>query len=93
MFDVVFYQDKNGKEPIKELIYELELAINDTTYTTFSDLWNDPTLLTDDEKKRIDFEVALIGKLIEARETKGSTKKELAEQARIKQSSDNRVAL
>jgi hypothetical protein len=23
MFDVVFYQDKNGNEPIKEYIYEL----------------------------------------------------------------------
>lgn len=60
--------------------------IGNTEYTTFSDLWNDPELLTEDEKERISFEVALIGKLIEARESKGLTQKELAEQAGIKQS-------
>ncbi len=60
--------------------------INDTEYTTLNDLWNDPELLSEDEKDRINFEVALIGKLIEAREQKGLTQKELAEKAGIKQS-------
>ncbi|MCL2079902.1 MAG: helix-turn-helix transcriptional regulator [Oscillospiraceae bacterium] len=66
-------------------------SINNTNYTTFSDLWNDPELLADDEKSRIDFEVALIGKLIEARESKGLTQKALAEQAGIKQSAVARL--
>ncbi len=60
--------------------------INDTEYTTLNNLWNDPELLSEDEKDRINFEVALIGKLIEAREQKGLTQKELAEKAGIKQS-------
>jgi ribosome-binding protein aMBF1 (putative translation factor) len=65
--------------------------INDTEYTTLSDLWNDPQLLTPDEKDRIDFEVSLIGKLIEAREAKGLTQKELADKAGIKQSAVARL--
>ncbi len=40
----------------------------------------DPT-----QKAKIDFEVALIGKLIEARESKGLSQKELAELAGLKQ--------
>lgn len=60
--------------------------IGDTEYTTFSDLWNDSDLLTEEARNRISFEVSLIGKLIEARESKGFTQKELAEAAGIKQS-------
>ena len=65
--------------------------INNTEFTTFKDLWNDPNLLTEEEKDRINFEVALIGKLIEARETKGLTQKQLAEQAGINQSAVARL--
>ena len=39
--------------------------------TNFNDLWNNPDFITEDEKEKINFEVALIGKLIEARESKG----------------------
>ena len=38
--------------------------------TNFNDLWNNPDFITEDEKEKINFEVALIGKLIEARESK-----------------------
>lgn len=65
--------------------------INDTEYTTFSDLWNDPELFSPEAKDRIQFEVALIGKLIEAREAKGLTQKELAEKAGVKQSAIARL--
>jgi predicted XRE-type DNA-binding protein len=60
--------------------------INNTKCTTFNDLWNDPKLLTSDAKERINFEVALIGKLIEAREKKKLTQKKLADTTGIKQS-------
>lgn len=65
--------------------------INDTEYTTLNDIWNDTQLLTVDEKNLIDFEVSFIGKLIKAREEKGMTQKELAEQAGVKQSAIARL--
>lgn len=60
-------------------------------FTTFESLWNDPDLITQEEKDRIDFEVSLIGKLIEARKSKGMTQKELAERAGLKQSAIARM--
>ena len=67
------------------------IKINKTEYSTFDDLWNDKTLLTQGEKSEIDFIVELIGKFIEAREAKGLTQKELAESAGIKQSAVARL--
>jgi ribosome-binding protein aMBF1 (putative translation factor) len=66
-------------------------TINNHNYTTLDDLWNDPNLLTEGEKDHINFEVEFIGKLIEARETRGFTQKTLAEQAGIKQSAVARL--
>lgn len=60
--------------------------IGNEEFTTFDDVWNDSELLREDEKNRISFEVELIGKLVDAREAKGLTQQELAEQAGIKQS-------
>ena len=65
--------------------------IGTTEYTTFNDIWNDPNLLDEDEKASIAFEVALIGRLVEAREAKGLTQKELAERAGLKQSAVARL--
>lgn len=59
--------------------------INGKTLTTFDDLWNDPKFATEDEKEQIDFQVALIGKIIEAREKKGFSQAKLAEAAGVKQ--------
>ena len=67
------------------------IKIGRTNYSTFDDLWNDKTLLTDSEKSEIDFVVELIGKFIEAREARGLTQKELAERAGIKQSAVARL--
>ena len=53
--------------------------------TNFNKLWNDPKFIDSTQKAKIDFEVALIGKLIEARESKGLSQKELAELAGLKQ--------
>ena len=91
---MIFYKDRLGNEPIKEYLYARKKKglkrrnLNDflersqqagkTEYTTFNDVWNDKTFLNDEEKARIEFEVSLIGKLIEARESRGITQKDLA---------------
>jgi len=59
--------------------------------SNFRDLWNDPNFIGQEQKYKIELEAQLIGKLIEARETKGLTQKELAEQAGIKQSAIARL--
>ncbi|MCA6079316.1 MAG: hypothetical protein LE169_00240 [Endomicrobium sp.] len=42
--------------------------INNIKCTTLNYIWSDPKLFTSDAKRRINFEVAFIGKLIETRE-------------------------
>jgi len=56
------------------------LAIN-----TITDYINDDTRVDPAERERINFEVALIGKMIEAREEKGLSQRELAELSGVKQ--------
>ncbi len=52
---------------------------------TFSDYMNDETRVSPAERERINFEIALIGKMIEAREAKGLSQRELAEISGVKQ--------
>ena len=52
---------------------------------TIDDYMNDETRVTPAERERINFEVALIGKMIEAREKRGLSQRELAEISGIKQ--------
>ena len=59
--------------------------------TNFRDFYNDESNVSASEKARIEFEVELIGKLIEARETKGFTQAQLAQAAGIKQSAVARM--
>jgi len=54
--------------------------------TNFKDFYNDESNVSPSERAKIEFEVELIGKLIEAREIKGLTQAQLAEAAGIKQS-------
>ena len=65
--------------------------IGNTEYTTIDDLWNDKKFVSDEEKSRIEFEVSLIGKIIEAREAKGITQQELAQLSGVKQSAIARL--
>ncbi len=65
--------------------------IGHTEYTTFNDLWNDKDFLNDEDKARIEFEAALIGKLIEVRDSKGMTQQELAQMTGLKQSAIARL--
>lgn len=52
---------------------------------TFTDYINDESRVSPAEKEKINFEVKLIGKMIEAREEKGLSQRELAEICGVKQ--------
>ena len=52
---------------------------------TFSEYMNDETRVSPAECECINFEVSIIGKMIEAREEKGLTQRELAEISGVKQ--------
>lgn len=52
---------------------------------TYSDYVNDETRVCPEERERINFEVSLIGKMIEAREQKGLSQRELARISGVKQ--------
>jgi len=58
---------------------------NGKTIDTFSDYMNDETRVSPAERERINFEISIIGKMIEAREEKGLSQRELAEISGVKQ--------
>ena len=58
---------------------------NKKVIDTFSDYMNDETRVSPAERERINFEISLIGKMIEAREEKGFSQRELAEISGVKQ--------
>ncbi len=59
--------------------------------TKFSDFYNDNNNISPMERAKIEFEVELIGKIIETREAKGLTQQELADISGVKQSSIARL--
>lgn len=52
---------------------------------TFSEYMNDETRVSHAEREKINFEIELIGKMVEAREEKGLSQRELAEISGVKQ--------
>jgi ribosome-binding protein aMBF1 (putative translation factor) len=58
---------------------------NEKVIDTFSDYMNDDERVSPVERERINFEIALIGKMIEAREAKGLSQRELSEISGVKQ--------
>jgi len=58
---------------------------NGKAIRTITDYMNDETRVSPADRERINFEVALIGKMIEAREEKGLSQRELAEISGVKQ--------
>jgi DNA-binding XRE family transcriptional regulator len=58
---------------------------NGKAIRTIDDYMNDETRVSPAERERINFEVSLIGKMIEAREEKGLSQRELAEISGVKQ--------
>ncbi|KAF5068306.1 helix-turn-helix domain-containing protein [Acetobacterium wieringae] len=63
----------------------MSIKIGNEEFTEFNDLYNDSDFLSDSERAEIEFEVALIGKLIEAREQCGMSQKQLADLTGLKQ--------
>lgn len=53
--------------------------------TTFRDYMEDENRITPEERQRIEFEAELIGKMIEAREQKGYSQRDLAKLSGVKQ--------
>ena len=78
---VLFFSHHNGKST-KGMI---------DMGTNFNDLWNNSSFISEEQRNKIDFEVALIGKLIEARESKGLSQKQLADMCGLKQSAIARL--
>lgn len=58
---------------------------------SFADYMADETRISPAEREKINFEVSLIGKMIEARETKGISQRELAELSGVKQPAIARI--
>lgn len=63
----------------------MSIRIGGTEYTEFDDLYNDASVTPPAERAKIDFEVALIGKVIAAREAKGLSQQQLADLVGVKQ--------
>ncbi|MGN0587764.1 MAG: helix-turn-helix domain-containing protein [Oscillospiraceae bacterium] len=63
----------------------MSININNETYTTLTDLMNDPSVVSPEIKAEVEFETALIGKIIEAREEMGLSQRELANLSGVKQ--------
>jgi len=59
--------------------------LNEKVIDTYSDYINDEKRVSPAERERINFEISLIGKMIEAREEKGFSQRELAEISGVKQ--------
>ena len=60
-------------------------------YKTFDEMFNDDEFVSPQEREEINFEVELIGKMIEAREKKGLSQRELAEISGVKQPAIARI--
>lgn len=58
---------------------------------TFSEYMNDESRVTPIEKEAINFRIELIGKMIEAREAKGLSQRQLAEICGVKQPAIARI--
>ncbi len=61
------------------------------TSRKFSDFYNDDENVSPAERAKIEFEVELIGKLVEAREARGLTQEQLAKAAGVTQSAVARL--
>jgi predicted transcriptional regulator len=62
----------------------MSMTIKGDAFTTFDDFWS-ASKLTEAEKDEIQLKIELVGKLIEARESKGISQKRLAEMSGLKQ--------
>lgn len=54
-------------------------------YKSFDEMFNDDKIISPEEREQINFQVSLIGKMIEVREKKGLSQRDLAELSGVKQ--------
>ena len=66
------------------MVNKMAIMIKGDSFTTFDDLW-EASNLTQAEKDEIQLKIDLVGKLIEARNQKGISQKQLAELSGLKQ--------
>ena len=57
-------------------------------YQTFDEMFNDDEMVSPEDREQINLEVALIGKMVEAREARGLSQRELAEISGVRATSD-----
>ena len=60
-------------------------------YQTFDEMFNDEEMVSPEDREQINLEVALIGKMVEAREARGLSQRELAEISGVKQPAIARI--
>lgn len=75
MYEIYFYKDKNGKEPIKEYIAELAGRKDKDSRIMLNKIMDAESNL----------QVSIIGELIKARQEKGISQKKLEELSGVKQ--------
>ena len=56
-----------------------------SNYKTFDEMFNDDKIVSPEERYQINFQVDLVGKMIEAREKKGLSQRDLAKLSGVKQ--------
>lgn len=69
----------------------MSIELNGETYTTFDDIMNDPEPVPPDMKAQVNFETALMGVFIEARDEMGISLRELAKLSGIKRRELSRI--
>jgi DNA-binding XRE family transcriptional regulator len=65
--------------------------MNTKKITTFSEYMSDESRVSSIEREKIDFEIELIGKMIELRKKKGLSQRELADLSGLKQPAIARI--
>ena len=60
-------------------------------YQTFDEMFNDDEMVSPEDREQINLEGALIGKMVEAREARGLSQRELAEISGVKQPAIARI--
>jgi len=67
------------------MVNKMPIKVNENTFKTYEDTWNDPNYLSAEEKALIEFRLELFAALTEAREKQGLSQRQLAKKANMTQ--------
>ena len=84
-FVLVHYYIKKSQKAPKKVIKKAMSNIKDCIERNGDEMFNDDKIVSSEEREQINFQVSLIGKMIEAREKKGLSQRDLAELSGVKQ--------